>query len=143
MPRRLALVFATMLLAACPADPQSNPDSWEIVHQGLPGALLSVWGASSTDVWAVGGDTLDGLGPAVIHFDGETWTRVETGQTQGNLWWVYGFEDGPVFMGGDGGVILRYEGGIFTQMDTPGTDTVYGLWGSSAQDMWAVEPHRP
>ncbi|KIG14427.1 BNR repeat domain protein [Enhygromyxa salina] len=125
-------------LVACPSEPDPPEEGWEIVHRGLPGALLSVWGTSSTNVWAVGGDSQDGLGPTIIHFDGETWTRVESGQTQGSLWWVFGFEDGPVFMGGEGGVILRYEAGEFTLMDTPGTDTVFGIWGASADDVWAV-----
>jgi hypothetical protein len=123
---------------ACPSPPEPVVDRWEVVHQGLPGALLSVWGTSSTDVWAVGGDTGDGQGPLVIHFDGETWSRVPTGQTQGNLWWVFGFEGGPIYMGGDGGVILRYEAGDFTPMTTPGTNTVFGIWGASPDDVWAV-----
>lgn len=124
-------------MLACPSPPEPT-DRWEVVHQGLPGALLSVWGTSSTDVWAVGGDTGDGQGPLVIRFDGESWSRVPTGQTQGNLWWVFGFEDGPIYMGGDGGVILRYEDGDFTPMATPGTNTVFGIWGASPDDMWAV-----
>jgi hypothetical protein len=123
---------------ACPSPDEPVVDRWEVVHQGLPGALLSVWGTSSTDVWAVGGDTGDGQGPLVIHFDGATWSRVPTGQTQGNLWWVFGFEGGPIYMGGDGGVILRYENGAFTPMATPGTNTVFGIWGASPDDVWAV-----
>jgi hypothetical protein len=106
---------------------------------------LSVWGTSSTDVWAVGGDALDGSGPTVIHFDGERWSRRPTGQAQGNLWWVFGFDGGPVYMGGDGGVILRWQdpgslGGepTYTLLETPSTETVYGIWGSSPDDMWAV-----
>jgi hypothetical protein len=135
---RLSLLASCLCLLACPVDPDPPADKWELVHQGLPGALLSVWGTSSTDVWAVGGDPLDGSGPLVIHFDGETWSRMPTGQSAGALWWVYGFEGGPVFMGGEGGVILRYEDGAFTVMDTPGTNTVFGIWGTSPDDMWAV-----
>lgn len=133
--RGLALVVGLMAVAC---DGGEAVDRWQKVHDELPGALLSVWGTSSTDVWAVGADTRDGKGPAVLHFDGEGWNRIETGQTQGNLWWVFGFEEGPIYMGGDGGVILRYEDGTFVQMDTPGTDTVFGIWGASADDVWAV-----
>lgn len=127
-------------LLACPTSdpPPDEEDGWSLVHSGLSGALLSVWGTSSTDVWAVGGDALDGSGPTVIHFDGESWSRVPTGQSAGNLWWVFGFEGGPVYMGGEGGVILRYQDGEFTTMDTPGTDTVFGIWGATPDDVWAV-----
>jgi hypothetical protein len=97
-----------------------------------------VWGTSETDVWTVGGDARDGTGPLVLHYDGDGWERLETGQTEGDLWWVFGFEGGPIYMGGAGGVILRYEGGSFTSMETPTTDTVFGIWGASPSDMWAV-----
>lgn len=131
------ILLAACLLTACTDEPVVV--EWQIVHKDLPGALLSVWGTSSTDVWAVGGDARDGSGPLVIHFDGDAWTRVPTGETQGNLWWVFGFADGPVYMGGDGGVILRHQNdGQFTRMTTPGTDTVYGIWGASQGDLWAV-----
>lgn len=131
-------ISSSLLLSACPASEPEPEPSWEIVHRELPGALLSVWGTSSTDVWAVGADALDGSGPTVIHFDGESWESVPTGEAQGNLWWVFGFADGPIYMGGEGGVILRYESGVYTLMDTPGTDTVFGIWGANPSDVWAV-----
>lgn len=125
------LVASALLLTAC-----GGPE-WQMVQRGLPGALLSVWGTSATDVWAVGGDVNDGRGPMVVHFDGETWTRLETGHA-GTLWWVFGFAGGPVFMGGEGGAILRYDGSTFTPMTTPGTNTVFGIWGASPDEVWAV-----
>ncbi|PRQ01090.1 hypothetical protein ENSA5_27720 [Enhygromyxa salina] len=138
MHRQLLLLVVASSLAACPEPTPPTEDAWELVHRGLSGALLSVWGTSSRDVWAVGGDALDGTGPTVIHFDGESWSRVPTGESQGNLWWVFGFDEGPVYMGGEGGVILRYEDGDYTLMDTPGTETVFGIWGATPDDVWAV-----
>jgi hypothetical protein len=61
-----------------------------------------------------------------------------TGEAQGNLWWVFGFAGGPIYMGGEGGVILRHQDGAFTRMATPGTDTVFGIWGATPDDVWAV-----
>lgn len=124
-------------LVGCGDEDQPPTDDWQIVHRDLPGALLSVWGTSASDVWAVGGDAGDGLGPMVLHFDGVDWTREETGQV-GDLWWTFGFAGGPLYMGGAGGTILRYEDGAFTRMTTPGTDTVFGIWGASPSEMWAV-----
>lgn len=108
------------------------------MHQGLPGALLSLWGTSGKDVWAVGGDARDGTGPMMIHFDGASWKRMPTGLSAGDLWWVFGFAGGPVFAGGGGGTIVRCASGTCTKLTTPGTDTVFGLWGASPTDMWAV-----
>jgi hypothetical protein len=73
-----------------------------------------------------------------MHYDGSSWKRLATGETKGDLWWVFGFAGGPIFMGGTGGVILRYEHGAFAKMTTPGDGTVFGIWGSSSTDMWAV-----
>lgn len=114
--------------------------SWEIVHQDLRPALMSVWGSSASDVWAVGGDP-DGTGPAVLHWDGAGWTRLSTagaGADTGDLWWVFGFAGGPVYMGGSSGRILRWQDGAFTRLTTPTTDSVFGIWGSSPTDVWAV-----
>lgn len=131
-----------MLLAApgCSHDaptPAPTPAQWTYVHQGLPGALLSIWGRSATDVWTVGADARDGKGPLALHYDGKAWTRMLTGHTAGDLWWVFGPPSGPIYMGGAGGVILRCEAAC-TKMTTPGTDTVFGIWGTAPTDMWAV-----
>lgn len=130
---------ATLILAlassACPPPPP--PPQWAVVGQKLPSALLSVWGTSEDDVWTVGSDANDGKGPLVLRFDGSAWTRLETGAT-GNLWWVFGFPNGPVYLGGEGGLMLRHENGAFTRMPTPGTAVVSGIWGASPDDVWAV-----
>jgi hypothetical protein len=136
---RLAISFALLPAAlACGSDDPPEPaESWQVVHDGVPGALLSVWGSSESDVWAVGGDAGDGAGPTVLHLEGGSWSRLETGQS-GDLWWVHGFAGGPLFIGGSGGTILRYDGSGFTRMATPGTGVVFGVWGSSPDQMWAV-----
>lgn len=124
---------ALLALAAC-----SSEAKWTAVQQGLPAALLSVWGTSATDIWAAGADTNDGKGPLVQHFDGTEWKRLETGQTAGDLWWAFGFAGGPVYFGGSGGMILRHQDGAFTRMPTPSGDTIFGIWGASPDDLWAV-----
>jgi hypothetical protein len=136
---------AVVLLGACGPDGGDPPGpdggvnpGWRLIHHDLPGALLSVWGTSAADVWIAGADARDGSGPLVLHYDGAVWERVPTGQTQGDLWWVFGFAGGPIYMGGAGGVILRYENGAFAATTTPSTDTVFGIWGASPDNLWAV-----
>lgn len=142
--KRLGLVVGLIgsLAVGCSGsddgDDDVQPAGWQVVYEELPGALLSVWGTSAEDVWAVGADARDGTGPLVLHYEGTAWERIETGQSAGNLWWVFGFESGPIYMGGDGGVILRYDGTSFTVMETPAVGTVFGIWGSSPSDLWAV-----
>lgn len=134
--KRLPVVLILALASsACPPPPEQP--KWAVVGKKLPGALLSVWGTSDHDVWTVGSDPGDGQGPLVLHFDGTAWTRLPTGVT-GNLWWVFGFATGPLYLGGEGGLILRYEAGTFTKLTTPGTAVVSGIWGASPDDLWAV-----
>jgi hypothetical protein len=142
--RRSVSGLATLLglAAACGSDgPETpgepEPKAWQLVQEAVPGALLSVWGSSASDVWTVGADAGDGAGSTVLHLEGGSWSRLPTGQS-GDLWWVHGFAGGPLFMGGAGGMILRYQDGSFTRMQTPGTGVVFGVWGSSPDQMWAV-----
>lgn len=133
MLRSMFSIVAALTLAACP----SNDDaaSWQLVHSELDGALMSVWAGASDDVWVAGAD--DGRGSMLLHYDGVAWSRIDTG-TSGDLWWVHGFVGGPVFAAGEDGQILRIEGSSVTPMTTPGTGIVFGLWGSSPTDLWAV-----
>ncbi|MFO0713431.1 MAG: vanadium-dependent haloperoxidase [Sandaracinus sp.] len=132
----LLLSLAAVLASGCPG-PNPPPAQWSIVAERLPEALLSVGGRSSTDVWAVGADK--GHGPIVLHYDGTTWQRRDTG-VRGHLWWVHVFDDGTAMMGGAGGMIVRWDGTSFTRMETPGLGrhTVFGLWGSSPTNVYAV-----
>jgi hypothetical protein len=124
--------------AACGGDDGAGDgQEWEMVAQDLPGALLSVWGTAPDDIWAVGSDP-DGEGPTVMHEDGSGWQTLDTGTT-GDLWWVFGFDGGDVYMGGAGGTILVHRNGEFTAMETPRTDvTVFGIWGCAPGVLWAV-----
>jgi hypothetical protein len=139
-PMRAFSLIAILACTACSDDetappPDSGP-AWQLALSELDGALISLWGSSATDVYAVGGDP--GSGPMVVHYDGTRFEKLDSGAS-GDLWWVHGFAGGPVFMGGSDGLILRLEGGSFTQMTTPSdTGIVFGIWGPSPDDLWAV-----
>jgi hypothetical protein len=137
--RLAALGLLTAAALACSeSSPEHAPSEapWTLVEEGLESALISVWGSAEDDVWAVGGDR--GGGPLILHWDRKELVTVDSG-AEGDLWWVFGFAGGPVFMGGARGSILRYQDGVFSAMGTPSHDvTVFGLWGSSPEDMWAV-----
>ena len=140
LPSPHVVCVALVLSSGCGGsdEPRPPPQSeWQLVHGSLPAALFSVWGTSESDVWMVGADANDGAGATVFHFDGATWSQLETGHA-GDLWWVFGFAGGGVYMGGTGGTILHYQEGEFTPMTTPGGGVVFGIWGSSESDLWAV-----
>jgi hypothetical protein len=122
---------------AAPAEPP-EPPSWAVVADNLPEALLSVSGRSSSDVYAVGSDA--GNGPLVLHFDGKGWQRLRTGLS-GDLWWVQALPGkGTALMSGASATVVRYDGQRFERLMTPGLgrQTVYGVWGKSEEDFYAV-----
>lgn len=132
LPLGLGLVVVHSL-CACGGDDDGGtpPAEWQLVQEDLDGALLSVWGTSENDVWSVGGDA------TVLHWDGSAWDTLDA-QSDGDLWWVFGFAGGPVYVGGSGGRILRHDGS-FEEMETPSaTPAVFGIWGCSQDDVWAV-----
>jgi hypothetical protein len=134
------LALLALSLGACPDPDPTIPEpegDWSLVAKDLPSALLSIGGTSGSDVWAVGADK--GKGPLVLHFDGTTWTPVQTGY-RGTLWWVHAFSDGTVFMGGANSNVLRYSGGTFQRLPTPGLGryTIFGIWGTSPSDVYVV-----
>ena len=123
----------------------ATPSATPLVHpvlQNLPGALLSITGTSASDVYAVGAEATDGGGgPLVLHYNGTAWQRLHTGAGSG-LWWISVTPiDGDFYLAGDGGLILRYtrSSGQFEAQATPATEpTLFGIWGSDADHIWAV-----
>jgi hypothetical protein len=140
--RAVAVVFVSFAAFGChkepaPAPPAAAPREWQLLASELPSALMSVAARSPSDVYAVGADK--GQGPLVLHFDGKRWSEMRTGQ-HGDLWWVYVPPQGPAIMAGANATVLRVDGGRFERMKTPGLgrQTVYGVWGTSADDFYAV-----
>jgi hypothetical protein len=142
------VLFVISLSLGCPGTgeddgTQTGSDSggepsWEVVFRDMPGAFLSVWGTAADDVWLVGSDPGDGMGPYAVHWDGAQWSRLATGATA-NLWWVW--SDGTtVWMSGEGGAIVRHQ--VDTDqtevMDTPTDLTLFGIYQFAPDDAWSV-----
>jgi hypothetical protein len=103
----------------------------------LGGALLSVWGASPHDVYAVGGPLGDGGEAVVVHFDGTAWKKLSPGGAD-SFWWVYGSAPDDVWMVGENGRITHYDGVKFEELPRPATATLWGVWAASKTDAWIV-----
>lgn len=120
------------------AGPAPAPD---LVLQNLPAALLAVAGTTASDVYAVGADPPnDPFGPYVLHYDGQRWQRLNSGAS-GTLWWISVTPiDGSFYMAGENGLILQFDLTTrqFTRHATPASHTIFGIWGTSADNLWAV-----
>ncbi len=102
-------------------------------------AFLSVTGTASGDLWVVGAQPSPNAEPVVLHREDGAWTPIATGQVH-DLWWAHTFEDGPTFLAGGGATVLKVEGDAVERTPTPVFfgNTVYGVWGATPDDMWAV-----
>lgn len=134
-----AVITMSLAISGCGDDGTTQTEAtWQLLGEHQPSSLLAVWAPSPENVWVVGGREGAGGAPAVWHLDGTEWSKLDTGEVNVDLWQVFGFEDGTVFLGGSNGTILRYRNGAFEKIPTPSTFTVFGLWGLSSDDVWAV-----
>ncbi|MCK6571536.1 hypothetical protein L6V77_10635 [Myxococcota bacterium] len=116
-------------------------DGWCYVNP-LPAGedLYGVSGTSASDVWAVG-DNLH-----TQHWDGDSWTLHRAPAARGAdglpahpaLIGVWSAPDGTAIAVGATGVIYRWSGGAWQAMDSPTALDLKSVWGSAANDVWAV-----
>jgi hypothetical protein len=98
---------------------------------GVPGVRFHrVWGTAQNDVWAVG------VAGNIVHFDGSTWTVVNTPITT-DLTWVSG--TGPKDVWAVGPNDILHWGGS-TWQTVPGGNNIglNAIWPASASEVWAV-----
>ena len=96
--------------------------------------LHGVWGASASDVWAVG------EGATITHWNGTSWSSL-TSPSRFDLYAVAGTAADDVWAVGDGGVILHFDGTRWARDDRPTEENLNGVWASSNDDVWAVGDH--
>lgn len=142
----LAVALGALALTACPGDdtpPTADSGSapaWQVVldQSSLDRAVLSIWGSSPSDVFAVGGPLGNtGLQTLALHFDGETWTDLAPGGAE-TFWWVNGSSPSDVWMVGEQGRIAHWDGAKFAAHDYATTATLWGVKAFSTNDAWAV-----
>jgi hypothetical protein len=137
--RNAGLSVALALLAGCD-DPTPCAQGWKPALQraALSRPVLAVWGNDAED-WLVGGPVgAAGLTTLVLRHTGDGWHELpQTGSE--TLWWVWGLPDASqVWMVGEHGLVLRWRNGSLESLPS-GTDaTLFGVWGSSADDVWLV-----
>lgn len=143
--RRFAAPLLIGLLFGCPGaddEPEPEPGAWSQAFSAdaSVGALLSVWGPSPDDVWAVGGQVEDvraaGAGSAVRRRGG-TWAVDELPAGTPLLNWVHG-EGDRVWVVGNAGAALRREGDAWVATDSGVDVALWGVWANGPSDVWAV-----
>ena len=151
MGRSMSIASIAAWLAACSSTPVTPPSDagadavdapsapeWRAVVEKLDGALLSMWGTSASDVYAVGGPLGNsGFETLVLHFDGGKWKRLKPGHSD-TYWWVHGTSATDVWMVGEKGRITHWDGAGLKDYPGATTATLFGVWAASPTDAWAV-----
>ncbi len=93
--------------------------------------FVTIWGRSAYDVYAAGDSG------RVIHFDGGSWTPMETG-TDKDIGVIRGRTDGNVYTAGQGGIIMEYDGSTWRKIFSKGNFDFYGLLVRGSNSILAV-----
>lgn len=107
---------------------------WVVVHDDLPGALLSAWESSDGVLYAVGGTARTAF---VLRHDSTGWWQMDPG-TSSVLWWVHGFSASDVWAVGANGVVTHFDGTRWTVEREQGPATLFGVYGASRDRLIAV-----
>lgn len=130
-------VLAGLVLAACHSE-SIAPDPtttlvWANVPSGTTRPLRAVWGASASDIWAVG--DVGSNGGAIVHYNGVSWSKVSDAFLSG----IWGTSASDIWaVGCCGTTLVHYDGTTWTSVTSPTTHVLHGVWGSSPSDVWAI-----
>src|SRR5262249_9749530 len=102
--------------------------------------VLGLWGTGPSNMWAVGG--VGQNNPAIVHFDGTSWTSVLTGIAQGcALSGIWGTGASDIYaVSSCGGVVTHFDGSSWTQ-ENQNVAPTFGLtavWESSPTDVYVI-----
>ncbi|HSS03022.1 MAG TPA: hypothetical protein VLM79_38435 [Kofleriaceae bacterium] len=131
---------ATACAAACATSNDDAPAAWSTVFSELDRVALSVWSGHPDDVYIVGGGLgASGASALALHWDGSRWRDLAPGREQ-TLWWVTGVPEHPndVWMVGEAGTVLRWDGTSFVSIASPTQATLFGAWAAAPDDVWIV-----
>ena len=137
-------LFALLLLTGCPDDPMPPPDAgtaaWGVVFEGgdLDRAVLSVWGAHPNAVYVVGGPLGNsGFEALALFYDGSAWRDLKPGGAD-SFWWTSGLAADDVWMSGENGRIVNWNGSTFVDHTFTTTATMWGVFPLASDDVYAV-----
>jgi hypothetical protein len=98
----------------------------------------AIWGTGSNDVWGLGGDA-DGL----FHWDGKKWSTVPTPDLPQIGTAIWGSSAGDLWLGARSTGTPNHWNGTSLSLNANNDVDVDGLWGSGANDVWAVGDSYP
>jgi hypothetical protein len=105
---------------------------------GTTRTLYGIWGTGDDDLWAVGGrPDIDGV---ILHKDATGWHTLPSPTASGAYFKVWGAAADDVFVCGQGGTVVHWDGANFTPQPTGASmrDTLFTIAGRAPNDVYAV-----
>lgn len=117
--------------------------SWEAMETPTLLPVWGLWAEAPDDVWAVGGDNSSRRNPPlVMHYDGEAWRIADVPTLVRPLvhafFKVWGAGPDDVWMVGQNGAILHWDGEAFTEFGAGVSQDLIGIWGTGADNIMTV-----
>ena len=106
-----------------------NGSNWSSMESGSTESITAVWGISSDSVYALTFDT-------ILHYQEGAWsTFYASTDFVRDIW---GTSDNDLFVVGDDGAILHFNGTSWSNMVSHTTKDIWGVWGISSSDVFAI-----
>ncbi len=116
--------------------------SWSSQPTPSTDPVWGLWAVASDDVWAVGGNVNSSKPPFIWHWDGQSWSvspipaLVRPGVHALFKVWGSGPED--VWAVGQNGVILHWNGSVWSETGAGISQDLIGIWGTGPDNIVAV-----
>jgi len=129
---RPVLFPIALFLAGCPGQVLE----WSAVEEGAPeGAFLMAWGATSDDIWVVGGQPDAGV---VLRGDADGFVHQSLPEGVPILDWVNGTGPDDIWVGGVAGTLLHWNGAAWEDHSLAMEEAIWGIYARSPSEAWAV-----
>jgi hypothetical protein len=113
-------------------------ETFRTVTSEQSGALRSAWISPDGTAYAAGG-MVGGGGGLLIRWDSRGVVPIPAPGAHA-FWWIHGVSGSEIYLAGELGEVHRFDGTTLTRVDSgaPGDSTLFGIWGPSGDDLWAV-----
>lgn len=114
---------------------------WVARPTGTTQPLWGIWCASGTAAWAVGGDA--STAAVLLRWDGVAWAAQPPyahtlAQGVRAYYAVWGPAATDVYLAGQGGALLHFDGAAWSERAAGLSEDLLGLWGTTATEVCAV-----
>ncbi|MDX2019386.1 MAG: hypothetical protein SF187_04035 [Deltaproteobacteria bacterium] len=116
---------------------------WKKVPSPIEDDLKAIWGSDSGSVWAIAVTLVDGKprsrGGTILHWDNKQWSVIARDAAT-RFTAVWGTSRTDVYVGARGS-IRHFDGSAWSTHSFEDFN-VAGIWGTGADDVWAIGGHR-